>query len=111
MQLADNYETVHKLLSYEQARGIVDKSWYTIIQAKQYAFQAYGNKHQFDHLESGGLDAIEERLGRAREILEFFQKADQTYTNAYDGELKNAKVLWEKQEKDNNLIVSINFTK
>jgi hypothetical protein len=65
---------------------------------------AYGNKHQFDHLESGGLEAIEERLGRANEVLEYFKLADQVYPHAYDGEVKNAKQLWEKTEKDNNLI-------
>jgi programmed cell death 6-interacting protein len=72
---------------------------------------AYGNKHQFDYLESGGLEAIEERLGRAREVLDYFKEADQIYPHAYENELKGAKTLWEKTEKDNNLIYHVRIPK
>lgn len=50
------------------------------------------------------MDAIGERLARAREAYELFQKADQVYPHAYDGEVNSSKVAWEKAEKDNNLI-------
>ncbi|KAI6176673.1 BRO1 domain-containing protein [Aphelenchoides bicaudatus] len=104
MHLAESYENIYKSLSYEQARGIVDKSWYATIQGKHFAYQGHGTKHHFDHLENGGLDAIPERLARAKESLELFEKAEQTHPHAYTAEVQAAKVTWQKIEKDNNLI-------
>ncbi|KAI6187838.1 BRO1 domain-containing protein [Aphelenchoides besseyi] len=104
MQLSDMYGVTYKLFNYEQARGIVDKSWYLVIQGKEAAYQAYGTKHHFEELESGKLDTIEERLARAREVLELFEKADHIHPKTYDDDVRAAKVTWEKIEKDNNLI-------
>lgn len=55
------------------------------------------------------MEAIEERLARAKEIVELFERANQILPRVYETELQTAKVEWQKIEKDNNLIVGYIF--
>lgn len=77
-----------------------------MIQAKEYAYHGYACRHQCDELENGKLDSIEERLGRLREMVEFFEKAVDALPKVYDQDLAEAKQMQERMDKDNNLIVS-----
>ncbi|CAD5220413.1 unnamed protein product [Bursaphelenchus xylophilus] len=104
MQLSDSYGQLYKLFNYEQARGIVDKHWYTVIQAKEYAYHAFAAKHQYDEIEPQKLASLEERLGRAREIVEMLEKAVELLPKNFEKELADAKNEKEKLDKDNNFI-------
>ncbi|CAD5214464.1 unnamed protein product [Bursaphelenchus okinawaensis] len=104
MQLSDSYGQLYKLFNYEQARGIVDKNWYTVIQAKEHAYHAFAAKHQYDEIEPQKLASLKERLGRSREIVELLEKAADLLPKNFEKELADARNEKEKLDKDNNFI-------